>query len=238
MQHLFRPLFLIIFVTVQIWTTASSLRLRTSRDGSPKINGDSRGETMVIPRTAIRSVHHDRCLTNSTLATTNKRDSGNLALGGNNNNSNPPPYLRPQRRPDAQQSGDIHAVNNFRPGPDPALPRAPTGFEFDPNNKDILLCLRCRLINQHRSRDCQYRKYCSECQIDGHTNYEHRQVHQAMNPQRPRNNPENSEPRLPRDPQAPPLMQQRLQPPQQPMRQNGAPQAALPQHDASRNVTQ
>ena len=90
-------------------------------------------------------------------------------------------------------SSNVNSMTTNRPTPDSNWPRAPTAFEFDHNNKDILVCLRCRLINQHKANGCPYKKFCSNCQIEGHTDYEHRKVVQAMDARHP-NDLQNSVP--------------------------------------------
>ena len=73
--------------------------------------------------------------------------------------------------------GQVNSFSQDRPSPDPSLPRAPTGFEYDRALKHVLICLRCRVLGQHRSNTCPYRKFCSYCQKENHTDAEHTRVH-------------------------------------------------------------
>ena len=69
--------------------------------------------------------------------------------------------------------GSINLVSHPRTSPPPGTPRAPNGMEHDRQNRDTLICLRCRVMNSHKANTCPYRKYCSSCTTEGHTDYEH-----------------------------------------------------------------
>ena len=79
-----------------------------------------------------------------------------------------------QRMP--QSNSNVLSLTKDRPSPDPSLHRAPSGLEFDRAFSQILICLRCRVINQHIATFCPYKKFCSHCQREGHTDFEHRDV--------------------------------------------------------------
>ena len=91
------------------------------------------------------------------------------------NLSVPPPTAQPGLPPTAPPVGPASALAA------PAAARAPTGFEHNPSNKEILVCLRCRVLRDHSHFQCKNRKFCSECQREGHTNFEHRDVLDGMN---------------------------------------------------------
>ena len=82
--------------------------------------------------------------------------------------------------PRVTHAGDILAVTAVRPSPDPSLSRAPSGYEYDRANREVLVCLRCRLVNQHKANFCPYEKFCSYCQQENHTDLEHMNVAKAM----------------------------------------------------------
>ena len=69
--------------------------------------------------------------------------------------------------------GPICMVSHPRSPPPPGTARAPHGMERDPRYRDILICLRCRVMNSHRANACPNKKYCSSCLREGHTDYEH-----------------------------------------------------------------
>ena len=59
--------------------------------------------------------------------------------------------------------------------PSPVSPtRAPKDMEFDMNCKHIMICLKCRLMNDHSSKTCPYRRFCSFCQAEGHDDMDHK----------------------------------------------------------------
>ena len=77
-------------------------------------------------------------------------------------------------------AGDILTVAAGRPSPHPYLSRAPSGFEYDRANCEVLVCLRCRLLGQHKANSCPFEKFCSYCQQENHTDLEHMNVAKAM----------------------------------------------------------
>ena len=140
-----------------------------------------------------------------------------------------------------QQGGEINAMVQPRvyTSPDPSLPRAPTNFERQRENKEIMVCLRCRIMDSHRAKDCEYFKYCSLCSVEGHTDFEHRKVAEGQSAaagrnglqQQQRAQPQQIQPQQAR-PQ--PVQPQQAQPqpiqPQQAQPQQMLPQQVRPQH--------
>ena len=84
--------------------------------------------------------------------------------------------LMQQQQQVPQSNGNVLSLTKDRPSPDPSLHRAPSGLEFDRAFSHILICLRCRVINQHIATFCPYKKFCSHCWREGHTDFEHRDV--------------------------------------------------------------
>ena len=72
--------------------------------------------------------------------------------------------------------GQINAVSQQRvfTSPDSSVARAPTNFEFQSENKQVVVCLRCRVLSDHRGPNCPYFKFCSYCAREGHSDYEHK----------------------------------------------------------------
>ena len=60
-------------------------------------------------------------------------------------------------------------------GPSPMYAvRAPTNMEFDLSCRHIMICLKCRLMNDHFSKICPNRSFCSLCQAEGHHDMDHK----------------------------------------------------------------
>ena len=89
----------------------------------------------------------------------------------------------PQQQLQQSHQGEINAVTQQRvfASPDASVPRAPTGFEHARENRDILMCTRCRVMSHHSRQSCPNHKFCSMCRSEGHSDYEHNIVVQGMN---------------------------------------------------------
>ena len=85
-----------------------------------------------------------------------------------------------QQQQQQQPNNTVNVVSGPPTSPPAHLMRAPHGFERDPNNREVMVCTRCRVIGEHRRPMCPYRKFCSLCSCETHTDYEHKNVVQSM----------------------------------------------------------
>ena len=76
----------------------------------------------------------------------------------------------------SNHQGEINALSQQRvfTSPGSSVQRAPTNFEFQSENKQVMICLRCRVLSDHRGPSCPYFKFCSYCGAEGHSDYEHK----------------------------------------------------------------
>ena len=137
------------------------------------------------------------------------------------------PLMQQNPRQQQQQGGEINAMAPQRvyTSPDPSLPRAPTDFERQRENKEILICLRCRIMGSHSWKNCEFFKYCSMCACEGHTDFEHRKVAQGQSAAASRDRPQQQQQQQLAQPQIQPQQMQ----PQQARPQMIQPQQAQPQ---------
>ena len=123
-------------------------------------------------------------------------------------------HFAPSRQQQQFHTGEINAVSQRRifTSPGNSVTRAPTNFEFQDENKQVMVCLRCRVLSDHRGPNCPYFKFCSYCVCEGHSDYDHKNGLAKLDAgqQQPQQLPQQPAPQLPQQ------LPQRQAPAQQP----------------------
>ena len=79
-----------------------------------------------------------------------------------------------------QEANTMHVVNPSYLSAPPNAVRAISNYETIPGNEQDVWCRKCRQMD-HDARDCNYKKFCSFCDAEGHSDAEHRQNDKAQN---------------------------------------------------------